>query len=111
MFKVFGLTVLLVLVSACVPSVSKNAAKIAYHHEMSNLVSDCFRLGPVKGVVEASWISPEFSEHRKAKLALTQNALDQYGADVDNVVFINTVKVYEGKNTIFAQGAAFKCNG
>jgi hypothetical protein len=28
---------------------------------------------------------------------------------VDNVVFINTVKVYEGKNTIFAQGAAFKC--
>ena len=109
--KIIGTFVLLAVVVACAPSVSKNAAKIAYHHEMSNLVADCERLGPVTGEVEATWHASTQKEKYMAELALTEAALVKYPGEVDNVVFISTVKVTEGKNTIFAQGAAFKCNG
>lgn len=67
-------------------------------------------LGPVTGEVDASWLKGEKREKTEAELALTQAALDKYGKCVDNVVFISTAKVTEGKNTIFAQGAAFKCS-
>ena len=65
---------------------------------------------PVTGEVEASWLISTAGEKNQAELALTEAALVKYPGDVDNVVFINTVKVTEGKNTVFAQGAAFKCD-
>ena len=111
MLKPIGIVVLLASVVACAPNVSREAAQIAYHHEMSNLVAGCERLGPVTGEVDAGWLTPTREEMRLAKLSLTEAALDKYKGEVDNVVFINTVKVTEGKNTVYAQGAAFKCNG
>ena len=110
MFKVIGLAVLFVFAIACAPRVSREAARVAYHHDMSTLLDDCARLGPVTGEYGAKFLQPEGAEKERAELALTEAALKKYGADVDNVVFISTVKVTEGKNTVFAQGAAFKCN-
>ena len=109
MLRTIGVFVLLASVVACSSGLSREAAQIAYHHKMSTMLADCFRLGPVKGELEASWLKSTKVEMEHAELVLTENALKLYGGDVDNVVFINTVKVTKGKNTIFANGAAFKC--
>lgn len=109
LIRTIGISVLLVVVIACAPRVSKNAAQVAYHSTMSNLLDGCERLGRVTGEVEASWLTSEKGEKYQAEIALTEAALDKYSPDVDNVVFISTTKVTEGKNTIFAQGVAFNC--
>ena len=110
MIKLIGIILLIASVAACAPRVSREAARIAYHHDMTTLLEDCERLGPVTGEVKASWHKGEQAEITEAEFALTEAALAKYGTGVDNVVFISTAKVTEGKNTIFAQGAAFKCD-
>lgn len=110
MLKPIGVIVLLASVVACAPGISREAAQIAYHHDMSTMLDDCERLGPVTVEIDSTWLTPDKNEAYQAARNLNQAALDKYGTEVDNVALINTVKVHEGKNTVFAKGAAFKCN-
>lgn len=91
-----------ITVTGCV-SVSQEAANVQVHAQVSNLLDDCKKLGPV--TAEASDIDGiTTSAFTVAEARLRQAAHDQYGAD--SVAVVNSDKTSFG---VRLQGIAFDC--
>jgi hypothetical protein len=92
---------LVALALAACATISPEAATIQLHTEMTTLLNDCQKLGPVAG--QAGGLS-EKEATRDAWTDLRENAHKQYQADT--VVVLNT-DVFDFK--ALAQGIAFRC--
>ena len=102
---------LVTLITGCSPVITKDAAQVAFHTQISQLLDGCERLGPVKVEYKTQANLSKREDELQAEIDMRQMAFDKYGAD--NVVFINSQKVDGGfgmPDTIYAQGVAFKCD-
>jgi len=90
-----------VILAACV-TVPPEAARVQLHSQMSSLLQDCRRLGPVRG--SGSRIISKENALEKAKVQMRKQAATKYGAD--SVALINIDPYW---NEIVANGVAFDC--
>lgn len=90
----------LFLMSSCV-SISHEAAQVQVHHQMSNLLEECNRLGPVSG--EGSRAISYNHAQGTAEAEMRQAAAELGG---DSVVILNT-DAYAMR--VVMQGVAFRC--
>ena len=111
MYKSIISIILFLLIAGCSPVITKEAAQVAFHSQISQLLDGCERLGPVKVEYKTQPNLSNIEDERQAENDMRQMAYDKYGAD--NVVFINSQRVDGGfgkSDTIYAQGVAFKCD-
>lgn len=90
----------LFLLSSCV-SISDEAAQVQVHHQMSNLLAECKRLGPVTG--QGSRAISYGHAQGTAEAEMRQSAAELGG---DSVVILNT-DAYTMR--VVMQGIAFRC--
>ena len=111
MFRLILSINILTLIVGCAPVITKEAAQVAFHSQISQLLDGCERLGAIKVEYQSSGKLSYKENELQAKNNMRQIAYDKYGAD--NVVFINSQRVsggYGRGDTIYAQGVAFKCD-
>ena len=124
-----NLTIIIVtsiLLFGCSAKITKEAAQIAFHSQMSNLLDGCQRLGTIKVEYEQQFLLSDDGNLEQLKNDMRQKGHDEHGAD--NVVFINAEPVESGlfkdepltldslkrgeifgDDMIYGQGVAFKC--
>jgi len=113
MKRLISTITLFILITGCSsPVITKEAAQVAFHTQMTQLLDDCKRLGPIKVEHKIKQYLNSRNNELQAKYNMRQMAYENYNAD--NVVFINSEFV-EGvrrtdSGTIYAQGVAFKCD-
>jgi len=112
MYKlILGITLAALILGCNSPTITKEAAQVAFHTQFSQLLDGCERLGPVKVEYETQPDLNKIENQSQAKIDMRQMAYDNYGAD--NVVFINSETIdggFDMSDTIYAQGVAFKCD-
>lgn len=99
------MVVLLFFASGCV-TLSQKAQTVQVHSQVSNLLDDCKKIGPVVGMGR-SMLSPDQAVV-EAKINLRENAADKGGdtvavLNVDNITNLTTWEAH-------VQGIAFKCH-
>jgi len=90
----------------CATTISEEASEVQVHSQVSSIVNDCQKLGPVRVSASSSWSTDH--AYRQAKADLRQAALDQYGADT--VVIVNSdeeVGFFTGESHM--NGIAYDC--
>ncbi len=109
--KIFLIAILLVVLNGCATKISDRAAKIQVHHQMSTLLSNCKKLGPVSSP-STEWtptLRPDMAGlDAEAK---ARDAVAELGGDT--LVIINT-DLYNGdfvgkSSKAVVQGMAMKC--
>ena len=100
-------TLVIALLTACGTTVSPEARKIQVHSQMSNLLDDCKKLGPVSGYAN-QFDNITGDPYQDAEYNLRQTAHDTYQADT--VVVINTDVSGTVGNVYEVQGIALDCN-
>ena len=111
MVKLGLVIVFLIAIVGCSPTISKEAAQVAFHSTISQLLKDCKKLGPVNVEYKVKLHLSREANEEQVKGDMRQMAFDKYGAD--NLVFINSERVgsrFDRKpDFIYGQGVAFKC--
>ena len=111
MVKLGLVIVFLIAIVGCSPTISKEAAQVAFHSTISQMLKDCEKLGPVNVEYTPKQKLSKEGNQEQAKNDMRQMAFDKYGAD--NLVFINLERVgtrFDRKpDIIYAQGVAFSC--
>lgn len=97
-------TVILLCITGCV-TLSEKAKRVQVHSQVSNLLENCKRIGPVSATA-SSMLSPDQAA-QEAKVKIREEAADQGG---DTVAILNT-DILTSLTTWEAsmQGVAFKC--
>jgi len=72
-------------------TITKEAAQIAFHSQMSNLLDGCQRLGTIKVEYKQQFLLSDDGNLEQLKNDMRQKGHDAHSAD--NVVFINAVPV------------------
>jgi hypothetical protein len=102
--KKYYLLSFIILLQSCA-SIKEEAVEVQVHHQMSNFLNDCQKLGPIQA--EAA----TFANYAIRPLVLSnlrQIALEQYNAD--SILLVNiVVKVRMTDHYARANGIAFKC--
>jgi len=99
--------ILTVLISSCSANLSKEAGEVQLHSQISAILDDCEKLGPVRVMAKSLWSTNK--ARAQAKADLRQAAYDKYKADT--VVLVNTdeEKIYFTHDKSYANGIAFNC--
>ncbi len=102
--KKLSLLLLVALVGGCgTVQISQNAAELTVHTQVSTLLADCTRLGPLYTDTKGNPLN--FDE--VAEAAFRMQAIQKYGDRVDNLALINRRALPAGR--IILQGMAYGC--
>ena len=99
-----------ILLSACSPEITKEAAQVRSHATVNKLLDGCKRLGQVKVEFEAKSGLNQQENEIQAQNDLKQQAYDNYMAD--NVVILHTRYVKGGfwqADMVSSRGVAYSC--
>ena len=110
MNKVLLTVASVILLSACSPEVTKEAAQVRLHTTVNKLLDGCKRLGQVKVEFEAKSGLNQQENEIQAQNDLKQQAYDNYMAD--NVVILHARFVkggYREADMVYGRGIAYSC--
>ena len=104
--KYVGLIIIGLLAGGCGARISPEASSVQIHSQVSNILDDCKKLGPVRVRSTSAW-SPANAE-RQARADLRQAAYDKYKADTVVLVNIDSSLGF-AVDEAYANGIAYRC--
>lgn len=102
---ILAFVVMLLAGCAAKTIVTDKAAAIHVHSQMSTLLADCKKIGPVTGTAKASLV--DYDElGLRAKINAREKAADM-GADT---LVVTNIDYLESPSSAIVQGVAMRCN-
>ncbi|MBE9568914.1 MAG: hypothetical protein IMF14_09465 [Proteobacteria bacterium] len=101
----------LVILSACSPVITEQAAGITVHTKVNKLLDGCKKLGPLEIRYESKTGLNREENETQSRYDLKQQAYDRYQAD--NIVIIRSQYIeggYRQPDMFILRGIAYRCH-